>query len=172
MVMSFMKQSGGSVSVHSEIGVGTTFTLYYPVFEGEMPTEPHNLENDTVLSRSIKSILLVEDEPVLLTKMATLLTQDGFEVQISKSGDEAAKILLEVQGFDLLITDVAMPGTLQGYDLFDYGKQLNPDLKSIIISGYTPSPTDLGGALNSGAKFLRKPVRRKLLLNTVNEMAH
>ncbi|MVO18010.1 response regulator, partial [Parasedimentitalea huanghaiensis] len=90
----------------------------------------------------------------------------------ASNGDEAAKILFEVQGFDLLITDVAMPGTLQGYDLFDYGKQLNPDLKCIIISGHAPSPTDLDGALNSGAKFLRKPIRRKLLLNTVNELAH
>jgi len=170
MVMSFTKQFGGHVTVNSVVNEGTTFTLYYKVFHSERSAEHRNQEVVEKGRASTRSILLVEDEPVLLAKMATFLTQSGFEVQIAKSGDEAAEIFSKSQEFDLLITDVAMPGNLQGHELFKHAKSLDPDLKGIFTSGHANFPTDLSPSWDSCTSFLRKPFRRKALLSAVAEV--
>ena len=170
MVVGFLEQSGGSIVLESERGAGTTFNLYFPVFEGSIQTtenpgtslEPANLRK--------ARILVVEDEPQLLTITAKKLALAGHSVTTSSCGDEALQIFLEERDFDAVITDITMPGELQGDQLVNRLREMNPELPAIFLSGYPEKINVTNGQHNSREVWFRKPFRWEDLLSAIETL--
>ncbi|MGH1416806.1 MAG: ATP-binding protein [Pelagimonas sp.] len=114
MVLGFMRQSGGTVRVYSEPGRGTTFKLYFRTSTTTEVLEKPRRFGQTKHIKSGHMVLVVEDEPELLILLVTTLSNAGYNVVSASSGDEAYEIFQRNPCFDLLLTDIVMPGKLQG----------------------------------------------------------
>lgn len=110
-------------------------------------------------------ILLVEDEMLVRVLAHEDLTDAGFEVIDASDGDEALAVLRADQGFDLLLTDIKLPGGLDGHELAEHARQLIPGLKVIYASGLADSAT-----AHDGGRYLAKPYRRETLLALIGEL--
>ncbi len=167
MVLGFMKQSNGTVRVYSELGVGTTFKLYFKV-SGKDPAEFHAapLETPTENFRNTR-ILLVEDNAELLETLKEMLTGAGFDVATACSGDEAFEIWTKDPSFDVVVTDIVMPGKLQGTHLAKQLRKLNLDIPFIFMSGYSNEAAVHGNGLRPEDIRLMKPVNRKDIITAI-----
>ena len=170
MVVGFMKQSGGSIVVESECGAGTTFSLYFPALEhsAEMTNFLQLAPEPTSFRRA--RLLVVEDEPQLLAVTARKLTSVGHNVTTSQTGDEAVQIYLEEQNFDAVITDITMPGTLQGEQLVERLREITPELPAIFLSGYPEKTNVTDEQRHSRELWLRKPFRWNDLLSSIERL--
>ena len=156
-VYGIVKQSGGSISVSSEPGKGTTFSLYFPRVDASpgaadrtgMTAAPHGTE----------TILLVEDELVLRGLARRILSGAGYHVLEAASGPAALEVLQAHDGpLHLVLTDVVMPG-MNGRELADRLKALRRDLKVLYTSGHTDDAIFRHGVLDDPRRFLGKPYR-------------
>lgn len=169
MVEGFMRQSGGTVQVYSEPDVGTTFKLYFPVSADEpdaivAPPIERSEADHTQSGR----ILAVEDEAEVLAILVTVLEKAGYEVVEAASGDQALEIFTrDPDGFDMLLTDIVMPGKLQGTTLSRRLRELAPELPVVFMSGYASESTIHGNGLRPEDIRLMKPVQRRDLLAAV-----
>lgn len=170
MLEGFMRQSGGTVRVYSEPGVGTTFKLYFAATtdakaRGRLApaqVERGNAENNT-------TILLVEDNVEVLETIRSTLLKTGYRVLTAVSGDAARKIFEQEPGIDLLLTDIVMPGELQGTTLAKELRTLRPDLPVIFMSGYAREATVHGNGLRPQDIRLMKPIQRKDLIRALDK---
>lgn len=170
MIEGFMKQSGGTVRVYSEPGVGTTFKLYFKASD----TAKVNLRTPQaslldVDAENNPTILLVEDNPEVLAAIQATLSKLGYRVVQATSGDEAYEVFAGETGIDLLLTDIVMPGELQGTALAKALRKLRPDLPVVFMSGYATQATVHGNGLRPEDSRLMKPVRREDLIRAVNK---
>jgi PAS domain S-box-containing protein len=151
-----VKQNNGFISVHSEPGLGTTFTIYLPRHAG---ASDRILKNDQAkpAPKGLETILLVEDEPAILNMTMMLLSKQGYTVLAASSPGEAGRLASEQSGkIDLLLTDVIMP-EMNGKDLAKNLMSLNPLLKCLFMSGYTANVISQHGVLDEGMHFIQKP---------------
>lgn len=169
MVQGFMQQSGGTVQVYSEPNVGTTFKLYFKVASSEVVTSSRKSEEIEIMALVGQRILVVEDEPEVLTILVQILENAGFDVTTASTGDEAKQIFEEKSDFDLLLTDIVMPGTLQGTTLSQVLREKAPDLRAVFMSGYASEATVHGNGLRPHDIRLMKPVMRADLLAAVRK---
>ncbi|WP_299930422.1 ATP-binding protein [uncultured Pelagimonas sp.] len=169
MVLGFMRQSGGTVRVYSEPGEGTTFKLYFPTSKSSKLSEAQKTANRASLTKGGQTVLVVEDEPELLDLLVTTLSNAGYNVVAASSGDEAFEVFQRSPGFDLLLTDIVMPGTLQGTSLSRALRELNPDLPAVFMSGYASEATVHGNGLRPEDIRLMKPVTRSALLAALDK---
>ena len=102
-------------------------------------------------------VLLVEDEGLIRMVTADYLRDEGFEVVEARDGDEAARLLDAPGGFDVLFTDVRMPGTLDGVDVAVRARRRHPELPVLVVSGYAARLAIRLGALQPPAAFMDKP---------------
>jgi len=170
MIQGFMKQSGGAVHVASEPDQGTNFTLYFPAFETSSAQAPDGSAQAFYASRDTARILLVEDEPRVRHVLTDMLAQQGHAVHPAASGDDAFELWLKDSTFDLLITDVVMPGHIQGPALVELIRETTPDLPVMLISGYS---RDEARALQSppfNVVQLTKPVSRVDFIAAVSKL--
>ena len=166
MVLGFMRQSGGTVQVYSEPGVGSTFKLYFPATaQHEASTDLP--KRDTLPDGRGKRILIAEDEEEVLTVLTAMLGASGYEVTEAKTGDQAKAIFDADPHFDLLLTDIVMPGTLQGTSLARELRAITSSLPVIFMSGYASEATVHGNGLRPEDIRLMKPVMRRDLLDAV-----
>ncbi|MEO7940984.1 MAG: ATP-binding protein [Burkholderiaceae bacterium] len=170
MVYGFVRQSGGHVGVQSAPGVGTTMTLYLPRHLGDMPgavdSKPANLEH----SRSGERILVVEDEAALRELFAEQLSEMGYETIAVENGAAAVAILQSDRQIDLLITDVGLPGGLNGRQVADAGQANRPDLKVLFVTGYAQTAAVGDSLLGRGMQVLTKPFDIDDLARKVRKM--
>jgi signal transduction histidine kinase/CheY-like chemotaxis protein len=168
MVIGFMKQSEGTVRVYSEPGTGTTFKLYFPAFSGtqEQTRVIHQKDVERPGTKGAR-ILLVEDEPMLLENLCTVLTKGGYLVQTASTGDEAARIFEADQSFDLIVTDIVMPGKLQGTTLSHRVREIRGDIPFVFMSGYAREAAVHGNGLRPEDIRLMKPIRRSDLIKAI-----
>jgi CheY-like chemotaxis protein len=169
MVYGFIKQSGGHVSVYSELGVGSTFKIYLPEVEatpssGELPASiakmPHGDE----------TILLVEDEGGVRTLARQILQTCGYTVLEAAHGVEAIRLAEEHQGpVHLLVSDVVMPN-MGGRRVAERVAALKPDVKVLYLSGYPDDAVIRHGVLTSQTAFLQKPFTPIMLAQKVREV--
>lgn len=167
MVQGFVKQSGGTVQVYSELGVGTTFKLYFPASKEGLPSlSGSETKSGTTVSGNAR-ILLAEDDDKVRSVLKTILEGAGYTVVAASSGDAALEVFRSGPKFDLLVTDIVMPGTLQGTGLAKAVRPLQPTLPIIFLSGYAAEATVHGNGLHPEDTRLMKPVPKQELLDAV-----
>jgi PAS domain S-box-containing protein len=159
MVYGFVKQSGGHIKLYSEVGHGTTFKLYLPQAEAT----PDHGELTPLMSEiegGHETILVVEDDPLVRAYVNTQLQSLGYKTLSAGNGVEALAIADSGAAFDLLFTDVIMPGRLNGRQLAAEIASRHPSLKVLFTSGYTENAVVHHGRLDSGVLLLAKPYRK------------
>ena len=163
-VYGIVRQSAGHISVESEVGYGTTFTVLLPATEGVVAPE---VTAEPVLSGS-GSVLLVEDEEGVRRLIATILEQYGYSVLAAPDGVEALRIF-ETCGnrIDLLISDVVMP-RMRGPELAAQLRRQQPEMNVLFISGYT-DPSITSQVVSASSHFLQKPFAVDELVRAVSE---
>jgi signal transduction histidine kinase/CheY-like chemotaxis protein len=171
MVQGFVKQSGGTVRVYSEPGTGTCFKLYFAVApeaarESVQP-EPEQRHADFAAAES--RILLVEDREEVILVLQKTLEGAGYEVVPARNGDEGLTTFQKQNPFDLVITDIVMPGDLQGPSMARSIREIAPDMKFIFLSGYASEATVHGNGLRPDDIRLMKPISRNALLDAVRK---
>jgi CheY-like chemotaxis protein len=155
-VYGIVKQNDGFINVYSELGLGTTFKIYLPrhKVQDEKISEPEGTEPVTT---GHETILLVEDEPMILEMTTVMLELQGYTVLSANSAGEAISLAREYSGkIHLLMTDVVMP-EMNGRDLARNLLPLYPHLKRLFMSGYTANVIAHHGVLDAGVHFLQKP---------------
>ncbi|HRX48579.1 MAG TPA: PAS domain S-box protein [Spirochaetota bacterium] len=167
-VYGIVKQNNGFINVYSEPGLGTTFRIYLPQHYAAAVSkeqEPGTKEPD----QGHQTLLLVEDEAMLLNINSEILEQLGYTVLTAASPAEALRIAGQHSGhIDLLITDVIMP-EMNGRDLADKISVLHPGIRLLFMSGYTASVIAHHGVLEDGVHFLQKPFSLNDLAEKVKE---
>jgi signal transduction histidine kinase/PAS domain-containing protein/ActR/RegA family two-component response regulator len=163
MVFGFVRQSHGHVHIDSEVGAGTKVSLYLPVASKASASLPE-VEVGVVQGGS-ELVLLVDDDPMVRPQVARLLHSLGYRVTEAASGDEALSLIADPHEFDLLITDVAMPGRLNGVQLVREIEQRGLFLPHILVSGYSGGTE--AAAAEQDLRILRKPFGKSELARSV-----
>lgn len=169
MIYGFSKQSGGHVSIHSEVGKGTTVSLFLPRFSGELLQDTRVDAQHTPFARDGETVLIVEDDPAVRVLVSAVLSELGYAFVEASDADSAMPILDSGQRIDLLISDVGLPG-MNGRQLAEIGRQYRPDLKVLFITGYAEHAAVRGGFLDPGMQMITKPFTFDLLTAKVREM--
>ncbi|MES2304221.1 MAG: ATP-binding protein [Gemmatimonadota bacterium] len=168
-VYAIVTQSGGSVSVYSELGFGTTFRLYFPS-ETTSGVAPSRLTSTSATVGGNETILLVEDDAAVRGAATDVLQRLGYTV-IAAHG--AADALERMQGhpdrIHLVLSDVVMPGA-DGPTLIAQIREHRPEIKALLMSGYLGDAISTRGVLNSGIPFLEKPFTVDRLGRKVREV--
>ena len=167
MVQGFTKQSGGTVRVASEEGKGTTFRLYLPAATDVAEPSPPNARTSAPTQTKRARILVVEDEPELMDVIVTVLTRNGYEVFLATSGDAALDLFDTCRPIDLLLTDIIMPGKLQGPKLVKALRDKQPSLRAVFMSGYASDAIVSEDELRPEDIRLMKPVSSAELIKSV-----
>ena len=169
MVYGFLKQSRGHVKIYSEEGHGTTIKLYLPraTAEGEAAAEPRT---SAPLPVGDETILVVEDDELVRDHVVAQLQSLGYHTLAAPNGAAALALVDEGAKFDLLFTDVVMPGGMSGRQLADELRRRWPSLKVLYTSGYTENAIVHHGRLDAGVALLNKPYRKADLARMVREV--
>ena len=168
MVYGFAKQSGGHIKLYSEEGQGTTFKIYLPrAVSAAAGTEMRT--SDSQLLTGNETILLVEDDPTVRKSVTAQLKNLGYRILIAENATGALAIIDSGADFDLLFTDLVMPGRMNGSELAEEAAKRRSPLKVLFTSGYTASAVVHHGQLEAGALLLPKPYRISDLARMVRQ---
>ncbi|AWB24820.1 PAS domain S-box protein [Methylobacterium currus] len=158
MIYGFAQQSGGQVRIASTLGEGTTVSLYLPRHVGAVPGEDET-GTTAALPRSAQgeTVLVVDDEPTVRMLVTDILEDLGYTA--IEAGDSAAglKVLRSDVRIDLLVTDVGLPGGMNGRQMAEAARETRPDLKVLLITGYAETTILGDGTLGPGMAVLTKP---------------
>jgi PAS domain S-box-containing protein len=167
-VYGIVRQSGGQISVESEVGAGTAFSIYLPTVEATQENEPGSTEVNPVAGS--ETILLVEDEEQVRIIAQEVLETMGYSVLSAANGEQALEI---VKGYDgpihLAITDVVMP-QMGGRELIDRLMPLRPNIRVIYMSGYTDDAIMRHSLLDEKVQFIQKPFAAYALARKVRQV--
>lgn len=171
MIYGFAQQSGGQVRIHSTVGEGTTVTVYLPRHHGDLPAAEHvqGETADAVAERG-ETVLLVDDEPTMRMLLADVLGELGYTVIEAADSAAGMQLLRSQVHIDLLVTDVGLPGGMNGRQMADAGLQLRPELKTLFITGYAEHAVIGNGQLQPGMQVLTKPFAVDTLGGRVREL--
>ena len=169
MIYGFARQSHGHVSLHSEVGKGTTVSLFLPRFMGEVTA--NEIADPALLpfANAGETVLIVEDDPAVRVLVSAVLKELGYAFVEAGDADTAVPIIESSQRIDLMISDVGLPG-MNGRQLAEIGRQLRPELKVLFITGYAEHAAVRGGFLDPGMQLITKPFTFDLLTAKVREM--
>ncbi len=173
MVYGIIKQHEGWVSVYSEVDKGTEFHLYIPLSDHEVEevADPTIVRSDDPIFKGQgERILVVEDEAGILDLIQRILSNAGYEVVAAATAEDGIHCFERDQGrFDMVISDVVLPGK-SGFDMVEHLQSDNPNLKVLLISGYSDERTRWSNIQQNGWRYLPKPVNRRVLLSTLREV--
>jgi PAS domain S-box-containing protein len=170
MVYGFVRQSGGQVRIQSEAGAGTTVCLYLPRHAGDA-------ENDHVSAKLTpgdtgrgETVLVVDDEAVVRSLIVDVLEEDGYVTLEAEDGLGAMEVLQSAARIDLLVTDVGLPGGINGRQVADAARVLRPALKVLFVTGYAENAAIGDGDLAPGMEVLTKPFNTSALGGKVRDL--
>ena len=171
MIYGFVRQSGGQVRIHSEVGAGTTMRLYLPRLMGkhDLPV-PHEVSVARHRAHEGQTILLVEDEDAIRDLVSEVLRDAGYRVLTASDGPMGVSVLQSNERIDLLVTDVGLPGGLNGRQVADAGRAVRPSLRILFVTGYAANAAVGAGHLDEGMEVLTKPFNVLELERRVGEM--
>jgi PAS domain S-box-containing protein len=171
MIYGFARQSGGQVRLYSEVGQGTTMCIYLPRHTGDA------VEDDEAAAPSTPSVggngevvLVIDDEPTIRMLIAEVLAESGYAVIEAPDGTAGMRVLESNARIDLLITDVGLPGGLNGRQVADAARVNRPDLKVLFITGYAENAVIGRGRLDNGMFLLTKPFQMEILADRIREI--
>lgn len=169
MVYGFARQSGGQVTLESRLGEGSTISLYLPRAESVAPpAEPEPLLRP---SRGAgETVLVVEDEPAVRLLVLEVLRELGYAALEATDSESAIPILQSAHRIDLLISDVGLPGGLNGRQLAEVARQHRPDLPVLFMTGYAEKAAQRRGFLGAGMEMMIKPFAMEALAMKVREI--
>jgi CheY-like chemotaxis protein len=168
-VYGMVKQNNGFIDVISQPGLGSTFKIYLP---RHTPESGQTVKTDVSppADRGHETILVVEDEPMILDIAVKILQRQGYSVMAATTPGEAIRLAREYTGeIHLLMTDVVMP-EMNGRDLAKNLLSLYPNLKRMFMSGYTADVIAHHGVLDEGVQFIQKPFSVQALSAKVREV--
>jgi CheY-like chemotaxis protein len=166
-VYGIIKNHGGYINVYSEIDRGTTFTFYLPASEKEVVEEK---DVPTTVMRGHETILLIDDEEMIIEVGRELLEELGYTVILARSGREAVDVYRqECNRIDLVIMDMIMPN-MGGGETFDRLKKINSESKVLLSSGYSVDGQATKILERGCDGFIQKPFNMQQLSNKVREI--
>jgi hypothetical protein len=157
MIYGFARQSGGQVRIYSEVGMGTTLCLYLPRHYGDADTVGGGEPTFELPETGRKTVLVVDDEPTIRMLVCELLEDLDHASLEASDGPAALTILNSNTPIDLLITDVGLPGGLNGRQIADAARATRPGLKIIFITGFAENAVVGNGQLEPGMRLVTKP---------------
>ncbi len=171
MVYGFARQSGGQVRIYSEIGQGTTVCLYLPrhAGEAEAPKDVAELTSAPHAGRG-ETVLVVDDEPTVRMLVTEVLEELGYTAIEATDGAAALRIVQSGARIDLLVTDVGLPGGMNGRQMADAARVARPGLKVLFITGYAENAVLSHGHLEPGMHVIPKPFAMEALAGRVREL--
>ena len=158
MIYGFAKQSGGQVRLASELGKGTSLCIYLPRYLGQaLGDEDSAQQLSATLAGAGERILVVDDEPTVRMLLSEVLSELGYAVIEAADSLSGLEALRSEAHIDLLITDVGLPGGMNGRQMADAGREIRPELKTLFITGYAENAAIGDGQLGPGMLVLTKP---------------
>ena len=171
MIYGFVKQSGGQVRIHSEVEKGTTVCLYLPRHRGDAEAAGSTPElADAPRAEAGQAVLVVDDEPTVRMLVTDVLEDLGYTAIEAVDGAAGLKILRSDVRIDLLVTDVGLPGGMNGRQVADAARVARPELKVLFITGYAENAVLRHGHLEPGMHVLIKPFAMEVLANRIKEL--
>lgn len=171
MIYGFAKQSGGQVRISSELGKGTSMCIHLPRYHGEAgASTAAPVQSAAALTGSCGTILIVDDEPTVRLLLTDVLGDLGYTLIEAADSLTGLKLLQSDVGIDLLITDVGLPGGMNGRQMADAGREVRPGLKTLFITGYAESAALGNSSLGAGMQVLTKPFSIDILATRVLEL--
>ena len=171
MIYGFARQSGGQVRIYSEVGEGTTMCIYLPRHAEDAPPEENvelPLSLDAVGEGEV--VLVIDDDPTIRMLVAEVLADLGYAVIEAVDGPGGLKVLESNAKVDLLITDVGLPGGMNGRQVADAARVNRPSLKVLFITGYAENAVIGKGRLDNGMFVITKPFQMDVLARRIREI--
>lgn len=171
MIYGFVRQSGGQVRVYSEIGKGTTMCLYLPRYTGATDAaEDAATEGAAADVGTGETILIIDDEPTVRMLIVEVLEETGYTTIEAADGPSGLRILQSDAKIDLLITDVGLPGGMNGRQVAVAARLSRPSLKVLFITGYAENAAVGNGHLEPGMEVITKPFAMTAFGNKVRDL--
>jgi PAS domain S-box-containing protein len=171
MVYGFIQQSGGHVEIVSEQGQGTTICLHLPRYWGEVANDGSEEERvDTSRPTTGHTVLVVDDEPTIRMLLTDVLDDLGYTALEVPDGASGLEILRSGVPIDLLVSDIGLPGGMNGRQMADVARQLRPDLRVLFITGYAEQALAGDGRLESGMQVMTKPFALDAMAQRIKDM--
>jgi PAS domain S-box-containing protein len=171
MIYGFAKQSGGQVRIDSALGCGTTIRLFLPRHsEQEKNVDTSAGFSSVPRAGAGETVLIVDDEPSVRMLIAEVLAELGYTAIEAADGASALQVLRSDARIDLLVTDVGLPGGMNGRQLADYGRTARPILKILFITGYAEKAAIGMDGLDKGMAILTKPFAMDGLAARIKEL--
>jgi CheY-like chemotaxis protein len=167
MVYGFVKQSGGHISVYSEEGHGTTIKVYLP--RASAPAEQIDEPAAAPIQGGSETILVVEDDALVRSSVTAQMQSLGYRAIAVANATEALALIERGTPFDLLFTDVIMPGPMNGRRLAEEATKRRPGSKVLFMSGYTENAIIHHGRLDPGVLLLAKPFHKSELARMIRQ---
>ena len=163
MIYGFVRQSGGQAGIESRAGEGTTVTLYLPRRQGEPIATAGQADVQVPGHGAGETVLVVDDEPTVRMLVLEVLAEFGYQGVEAADGAEGLAILQSDRRIDLLVTDVGLPGGMNGRQMADAARVRRPDLKVLFITGYAENAVVGEGSLDAGMHVMTKPFAMEAL---------
>ena len=171
MIYGFVRQSGGQVRIYSEAGDGAMVCLYLPRHRGEAPAEDANeAERAAPAPGTGETVLVVDDEPTVRMLVIEVLEQLGYHALEAGDGQAGLQILRSDTRIDLLVSDVGLPGGMNGRQMVDAARAHRPDLPVLFITGYAENAVVGNGQLDAGMHVVTKPFAMDALAARIREL--
>jgi PAS domain S-box-containing protein len=170
MIHGFVRQSGGQVRIYSEPGKGTTMGLYLPrIAAAQDDPDVPELPGAADVGHG-ETVMVIDDEPTVRMLMVEVLEDAGYVAIEAGDGPSGLKVLQSDARIDLLITDVGLPGGMNGRQVADAARASRPNLKVLFVTGYAENAVVGNGHLDRGMQVITKPFAMAALGNKIREM--
>ncbi len=171
MIYGFVRQSGGQARIYSEVGQGTMVCLYLPRYVGAVDTAEAVPDlSDAPRAERGETVLVVDDEPTVRMLVMEVLEELGYAAMEAADGAAGLRVLQSDMRIDLLVTDVGLPGGMNGRRMADAARVKRPDLKVLFITGYAENAVVGNGYLEQGMHVMTKPFTMEGLASRIKEL--